>query len=142
MFLLFDSLIVQYHAPSMEDYAVKLPRKRSARESTLVSLTQVCSSMRRLVLPLVWAVVYVETMKDWGILWRRICPESGQYIRTFVNYWAIARLPYLCMDYLDEQGKDLLWYAFIDRKNNPPSDRELVGESPYKKLGNGPDGHG
>jgi hypothetical protein len=136
------SQIIHYHAPSKEDYAVKLPWKRSARESTLVSLTQVSSTMRKLALPLVWAVVYVETMKDWGLLWKRICRESGQHIHTFINFWAIARLPHLCMDYLEEQGKDLLWYAFSKRKNNPLCNRTFPGGSPYKKLGNGPDGHG
>lgn len=141
------SLVLSYYEPSREDYAVKLPWKRSARESTLVSLTQVSRQMRNLALPLLWSIVYVETMKDWGLLWMRISRESGRHIHTFVNFWAIAKLPHLCMDYLEEQGKDLLWYAFIDRKDNPLCDRDFENDrwvrfNPYSKLGNGPDGYG
>jgi hypothetical protein len=139
-------IIINYFIPSREDYAVKLPWKRSARDSTLVSLTQVSSTMRKLALPLVWAIVYVETMKDWGLLWKRISVQSGQYIQTFINFWAIARLPPLCRDHLQERGKDLLWYAFIDRKNNPLYDlvtgEKFINYDPYERLGNGPDGHG
>jgi hypothetical protein len=138
----FTRQIVSLHSPSKEDYAVKLPWKQSAKESTIVSLTQVCSTLRVLALPLVWAVVYVETMKDWGLLWKRICRESGQYIQAFINFWAIARLPHLCMDHLEEQGRDLLWYAFIDRKNYRLCNRNFKKNDPYRKLGNGPDGRG
>lgn len=139
-------IIVNYYTPTREEYAITLPWKRSASQSTLVALTQVCSVMRRIALPLVWAIVYIETMKDWGLLWKRICRQSGQHVHTFINFWAIARLPPYCMDHLKERGKDLLWYAFIDRKNNPLCDlvtgHKNIRYDPYEKLGNGPDGHG
>lgn len=149
IFHLHTRLIINYHTPSQEDYAVNLPWKRSARESTLASLTQVSRQTRKIALPQVWAVVYVETMKDWGLLWKRISCKSGQYIHTFINFWAIARLPHLCRDLLEEQGRDLLWYAFINRRANKNRlcDRKFVYDNgtpycPYKRLGNGPDGHG
>jgi hypothetical protein len=81
-------------------------------------------------------------MKDWGLLWKLSSQESGQYIHTFINFWAIANLPHLCMDHLEDQGKDLLWYAFIDRKNTPLSQDGQYKHDPYRRLGNGPDGHG
>lgn len=96
-------------------------------------------------------------MKDWGILWKRISSESGQHIVAFINFWAIAKLGTLAMDKVEEYGKDLLWYAFVDRRQeNLPQvkgdrltclrkDRKRTEErhrEDLQLLGNGPDGYG
>lgn len=97
-----------------------------------------------------WGYVYVQTMKDWGLLWKRISVESGQHIRGFINFWAIAALDPMAMDKLEARGKGLLWYAFVNREetNLYDEDEEDISEkwgcawSEYLGTGPGPDGRG
>lgn len=90
-------------------------------------------------------------MQDWGLLWKRICNENGKHIQAFINFWAIASLPPLAMDLIEGKGKDLLWNAFINRKDEDiyQGTDEIVSDSLLRhwqyarlELGNGPDGHG
>lgn len=119
---------------------------------TIVALTKVCQGTRGVALPIVWSYVYVETMKDWCILWKRISAESGQHIRAFVTFWAIARLPPFAMDKIESRGKNMLWYAFFDRKEEILYDEheeniadrlvKVWRDSRCKELGCGSDGYG
>jgi hypothetical protein len=142
-------LIIKHFTPTRVNYAVSHPWRQTSSQSTLASLSQVSRIMRNAALPLIWSIVYVETMKDWGQLWKRISPESGKHIKAFITFWAIARLSHLAQDRCEEQGKDLLWYAFQDRRytfvcqcHSCRKDEDSDLRNPVNVYGNGPDGHG
>ena len=134
-------LIVDCFAPTRKTYVVNQPWKRTASESTLTALTQVCRRMRRAALPLVWKYVYLETMEEWGLLWKRISPESGQHICAFVNFWAIPVVPPMAMDDVEELGKDMLWYAFAKRDEEPIG-RSYNHRPNLRLVKSGPDNRG
>jgi hypothetical protein len=163
---LYHREIISYYKPTRKEYALMMPWKQRAEKSSLSTLSQICKQTRRISLPLIWSVVYVETMKDWSLLWKRICPESGQHVQAFIQLWVLTNIPLLAMDDLDRCGKDLLWFAFMDRLANPLEhqrrrDRELdriternrlkeiaLGKEPSRlvpwhlKPSSGPDGLG
>lgn len=56
-------LVVDELRPSKEEYATHQPWKYSADKSSLAALTQVSRFTRAISLPIVWAYVYVQTMK-------------------------------------------------------------------------------
>lgn len=81
--------------------------------------------------------------EDWGILWKRTSAESGQHIRAFITFWAIAKHPPLAMDKVENLGKDMLWYGFVDRQKEKLCDGNWNRQrNKYKTFGNGPDGYG
>ena len=93
-----------------------------------------------MALSVVWKYVYLETMEEWGLLWRLITPESGQHICAFVNFWTTPTLPIFALDDLERRGKDLLWYAFSDRAKQPALYR--FSHRRYRKVKSGPDNRG
>lgn len=129
---------MDHFEPTKETYVVDQPWKRTASESTLAALTQVCWRMRCIALPVVWKYVYLESMEEWGLLWKRISPESGQHICAFINFWTVPELPPLAMDDVESFGKDMVWYAFADRNNLPIGRRDHC----RRKLNSGPDNRG
>ena len=82
-------------------------------------------------------------MKEWGLLWKRISPESGQHICAFINFWTTPLLPPYAFDDVEKLGKDMLWYAFTDREEQPIGRNRIYDRySEPLKLKSGPDGRG
>lgn len=83
---------------------------------TLRALSHTCRSLRAYTLPILWAVVHVETVHELGKLRDalRDAPHIAPLIRHFMFTWDMNEDEDKCEPYPDEHGS-LLDMAFIDR---------------------------